>query len=71
MDIRNGNITVGEILRNPAAKQLFQQELPEYMSNPFMMGMARSMSLKAIISLSRGRVPKEKTDRLLERLKLI
>jgi len=71
MKLRNGDITIKEILMYPEAKQLMQRELPEFMNNPMLMGMARNMTLKQVVGHSRGRVPKEKIDRLLEQLKTI
>jgi len=71
MQLRNGDITVREILMNPQAKKLMQQELPEFMGNPMLMRMAQNMSLRNVVGYSRGRIPKEKVDKLLEELKKV
>ncbi|HIU42795.1 MAG TPA: hypothetical protein IAB67_00670 [Candidatus Ventrousia excrementavium] len=68
MDLRNGNITVGELLRNPAAVRIFNEEFPGVLQSP-MVRMARGMSLNRVLGHVRGRVPQQKLDRLLTRLR--
>ncbi len=70
MNLRNNNITVGEIMRNPQAKQLMQRELPEYMNNT-MLALAQGMSLNTVLGFAKGRVSKEKIDRLTIELEKI
>jgi len=71
MKLRNGEITIREILMNPEAKKIMQKELPQYMNNPMLMTMAQNMSLRQVVGYSRGKVPKEKIDSLLEQLKAL
>ena len=71
MKLRNGEITVKEILLNPAAKQLMQREFPQYMNNPMLMGMAQNMTLRQVFVHSKGKISKEKRDSLLAQIKVL
>jgi len=71
MDLRNNSITLGEILKNPEAKELLHKELPQYFNNPMLMGMARGMSLTNILGIASGMISKEKQQELLTKLKAI
>ena len=44
MDLRNRQITVGELLDNPKSKAVFQRRFGKFMRHP-MVGAARSLSL--------------------------
>ena len=55
MKLRNGEITIREILMNPEAKKIMQKELPQYMNNPMLMTMAQNMSLRQVVGYSRGK----------------
>ena len=44
MDLRNRQITVGELLDNPKSKAVFQRRFGQFMKHP-MVGAARSLSL--------------------------
>jgi hypothetical protein len=70
MNLRNNEITVSEVLSNPAAKALFIKEFPE-VNNPLMLMMAKSMTLASVLSLAQGRYPKEKIDRVLAELQAL
>lgn len=50
MDLRNGAITVKEILANPAAVALVKQYLPGVLDNKLLVGMARSWTLNQVLS---------------------
>lgn len=47
MDLKNYNITVGEVLKNPQAKAMLQKELPMIMRHP-MLPMANAIPLRDI-----------------------
>ena len=49
MNLRNYEITVGEVLQNPRAKALLTRELPMVMRHP-MLPVARAIPLKDIIN---------------------
>ena len=47
MNLKNGQITVGEVLSNPNARALLQREYPALINHP-MLGMARGMTLNQV-----------------------
>lgn len=67
MELRNGKITVKEILANPEAKALLMKEFPHLINHP-MMRMARNMSLKKLLRYAEDVVPKEKLRRIVAEL---
>ncbi len=67
MDLKNNQITVGEILANPQAKDLLKREFPE-VANPFLLSLAHSMTLASILELAKGRYPQDRIDRVLTEL---
>lgn len=68
LNLRNGQITVREVLNNPNARQVINQELPGILNHP-MLGLAQGMSLNTVIGFARKRVPPWKINRLVGRLK--
>lgn len=70
MNLKNYEITVGEILKNPKARALFQKEFPQLASHP-MLPLAHKVPLREVISCSRGLVPKEKVNEILSKLERI
>ncbi len=54
MDLRNNQITIGEIVANPAAKALLEREFPQF-ANRAMLMMARNMTLSSVLRLAGGR----------------
>lgn len=68
MDLRNGNITLGEIVRDPKARALVNRELPGVLNHPFA-GRFMGMSLSKALGMARGRVPEDTVERLLSGLK--
>lgn len=66
MDLKNYQVTVREILTNPAAKAVIRRELPEVMNSP-LLSFAQSMTLRSRFSW--GNIPQEKRDRILAALK--
>lgn len=67
MELRNNQITVGEILKNPLAKDLLKKEFPE-VANPFLLSLAQNMTLASILELAKERYTQEKIDRVLAEL---
>ena len=53
MNLKNGQITVGEVLSNPNARALLQREYPALLNHP-MLGMARGMTLNQVLVMARG-----------------
>lgn len=70
LDLQNGNITIGQILRMPKAKAILVRELPELMNSP-LVSLAGNMSLNQVLSLSKGRVAPAKVKSILEQLKAL
>ena len=70
MDLKNYNITVGEVLKNPQAKAMLQKELPMIMRHP-MLPMANAITLRDIINNAGGYVSPRKMQSILEKLSKI
>ena len=70
MNLKNYNITVGELLSNPKSKAILKEEFPEYINHP-LVNFASYMPLKKVLDFAKGRVPQKKVNRTLEKLKQI
>ncbi len=70
MDLKNYNITVGEVLKNPQAKAMLQKELPMIMRHP-MLPMANAIPLRDIINNAGVYVSPRKMQSILEKLSKI
>ena len=70
MDLKNYNITVGEVLKNPQAKAMLQKELPMIMRHP-MLPMANAIPLRDIINNAGVYVSPRKMQSFLEKLSKI
>lgn len=67
MNLKNYNITVGEVLQNPQARALLQRELPMIMRHP-MLPMANAIPLRDIINNAGGYVSQKKIQSILQQL---
>lgn len=67
MDLRNFQITVGEVLANPKARDLVRRELPEIYNSP-LLHFAKGMTLQKVMEFA-GKLPPEKRERILEGLR--
>ena len=70
MDLRSGAVTLGEIVRDPRARELVDREFPGILRHPFarrFMGMPLSKALR----MARGRFPEDSIQRLLEGLRAL
>ena len=67
MNLRDNEITVGEIISNPAAKALLKKEFPEVM-NPLMLQLARRMTLSSVLSHAKDRYSQEKINNVISTL---
>ncbi len=70
MDLKSNRITMGEMLENPVAKEILKREFPDFMT-PFMLQMARNMTLEGVLKLAKGRVSQAQIDKTVEELKRI
>lgn len=67
MNLKNGQITVGEILQNPRARALLQQEVPQVagLMNSPLAGLYKNMPLNAALSQAQRFVPASRVQYLL------
>lgn len=70
MDLKNNNITVGELLSNSKSKAILTQEFPEYINHPFI-NFASYMPLKKVLGYAKGKVSQKKINDIIEKLKRI
>lgn len=69
----NGNIydlTLGKVLGIPQAKALFEREFPHLTGSP-LIRLYSSVRLGQILSISKGKVPEEKINRIKKELEAI
>ena len=67
MDLRNNNITVGELLDNPKSRAVFQRRFGRYLKHP-MVGAARSLSLAQLAVMAAVYRPKKDIQVTLQEL---
>lgn len=70
MDLKNGTITVGEMLRHPGAVRLLHQVSPIAVNSPIVRA-AKNMTLNELMGKMRGRMPQEQMSRILDELKYL
>lgn len=70
MDLKNNQITVGELLKNPKARAMFAREFPQIMNSP-LLAFAKNMTLSSVIGYAKNHLPKEKIKALYEELERI
>lgn len=73
MNLKNGQITVGEILQNPQARALVQREVPRLggmLNSPLARGYW-NMPLSAVVARARGMLPPNRIQSLLAGLERI
>lgn len=68
MDLRDNNITIGELMKNPAARQIGVREFPQLM-NRTALAIVRDMSLGQVLSMFGGGLSRERIERILKELK--
>ena len=67
MDLRNQNITVGELLENPRSRAVFQRRFGKLMHHP-MVSAAQTLSLKQLIEMAAIYLPKKTIQDTLREL---
>jgi hypothetical protein len=70
MDLKNNKITVGELLRYPPAKAVFQKRFPTALKHP-MLGAAKSLTLEQVIGLAKGQVSQKDINETLNELQKV
>ena len=68
MDLKNGKVTVGELLEHPGARAVLQKRFPMLMKHP-MLGAARTITLEQILAVAREFVTQKKIDEALADLR--
>ena len=68
MDLRNGRITIGEILANPNARAMIQRAYPKVLASP-MAARFRGMQLGTAMQYAGRFGPRAQLDRVVARLK--
>ena len=64
----NLDITLGELLANPAAKAVLAREFPGMVNSPLIKLYSRK-SVAQVLKLAQGKVPAEKLNRIIDELK--
>ena len=67
MDLRNNNITVGELLDNPKSRAVFQRRFGKFMKHP-MVGAARSLTLSQLAEMAAVYLPQKTIQDTLREL---
>lgn len=68
VNLRENQITMGELLDHPAARRLLLRELPILAHHP-MIAMGREMTLERAIALGAGWLPHHRVESILEQLR--
>ena len=68
MDLKNNQITVRELLKNPRAAALFRSRFGEWMRHP-LFGAAQSLTLAQLMELATSRLPQQVIQDTLNDLK--
>jgi len=70
MDLKNNQITVGELLDYAPARAVFQKRFPKVMRNPIV-GASRSVTLEQLISFARPYIPQKAVNETLAELRRV
>lgn len=68
MDLRNGQITLGELLDNPKSRAVLQRRFGTLLQHP-MVAMARKMSLNNLAEMARKKLPQSTIEDTYNELK--
>lgn len=68
MDLKNGQITIGEIMKNQEAARILKQEIP--MLKGGMAAMFSGTSVNQVLAMAKGYgIPAEKINNIVEKIK--
>ena len=70
MNLKNNQITVGELLDYAPARSVFQKRFPTVLKHP-MMGAARTVTLEQVIAIAKNYVPEKKIQETLNELQRV
>ena len=68
MDLRNNQITIGELMANPAARPVLARRFPHVIGRPIV-GAASSLTLEQTLKLVTPYVPRKVLQETLEELR--
>ena len=68
MDLRNNQITLGELWDDPRSRAVFQRRIPMLAKHP-VKGAARTVTLEQVIAVARGYIPQKTIDETLAELR--
>lgn len=68
LDLKNNNITVGELLDNDRSRAVFQRRFGKWMKHP-MVAAGRSLTLAQLMELARVYVPRKTIEDTWKELK--
>lgn len=71
MDLRNNQITVGEVLSNPQARALMQRQFPALFRNQMMLRRAWNMPLGRALNMASRYVPQSVINQTLNQLRAL
>ncbi len=67
MNLNNMNITVGQLHSNPKAKAILGREFPTLINTP-VVKLYSGKTIKQVLNLPAGKVPREKIQRIIKEL---
>lgn len=70
MELYDLNITVGELLENPAAKDILMREFPKLAGSPIVK-LYQDISIKQILAFTKGKVSDSKIRELIKEIEMI
>jgi len=68
MDLRNNQITIGELLAHPAARQVLARRFPQMIGRPIVAA-SGAMTLERAMKLAGAYVPRKALQEALEELR--
>ena len=68
MELKNNQITVGELLKHPGARQVLSRRFPALVGSPALTA-AAGWSLSRVIRFAKGKVPDSQIQAALEDLR--
>ena len=68
MDLRRNQITIGELLAHPAARQVLARRFPQMIGRPIVMA-SGAMTLERAMKLAAAYVPQKALQETLEELR--
>ena len=69
MDLKNGRVTIGEILQNPNARSMIQRSRYAALLNNPMVGQFRNLPLQDALNQARRFLPPQVVNKAVARLK--